>query len=66
MSTLDISSGCYRVRLDGHDKHKTAFVTKYDFYKYTKLPFGLCSSPTTFSRVIQLVLLGLTRKECIY
>jgi hypothetical protein len=31
ISTLYMVSGYYRVQLDEHDKHKTAFVTKYGF-----------------------------------
>jgi hypothetical protein len=58
MSTLYMASGYYQVNVDEHDKHKIAFVTKYGLYQYTKLPFGLCNSPATFSRVIQLVLEG--------
>lgn len=65
MSTLDMTSGYYQEKLDEHDKHKTAFVTKYGLYQYTKLPFGLCNSPATFIRVIQLVLQELTWKECL-
>lgn len=65
MSTLDMASGYYQVKLDDHDKHKTAFITKYGLFQYTKLPFGLCNSPATFSRMIQLVLQGLTWKECL-
>jgi len=65
MSTLDMASGYYQVKLDEKDKHKTAFVTKHGLFQYTKLPFGLCNSPATFSRVIQLVLQGLSWKDCL-
>ena len=49
ISTLDMASGYFQVNVDEHDKHKIAFVTKYGLYQYTKLPFGLCNSPATFS-----------------
>ena len=65
MLTLDMASGYYQVKLDEKDKHKTVFITKYGLFQYTKLPFGLCNSPATFSRVIQLVLQGLSWKECL-
>jgi hypothetical protein len=45
--------------------HKTAFITKYGQFEHVKLAFGLCNSPATFSRVIQLVLQGLAWKECL-
>ena len=44
---------------------KTAFITKYGLFEHVRLPFGLCNSPATFSRAIQLVLQGLTWKECL-
>ena len=58
-STLDMNSGYWQLNLDEQDKHKTAFITKYGLYEHTRLPFGLCNSPATFSRAIQLVLRGL-------
>jgi hypothetical protein len=45
VSTLDMVTGYYQVKLNGHHKHKTTFVTKYCLYKYMKLPFGFCNSP---------------------
>lgn len=45
VSTLDMVTGYFQVKLNGHHKHKIAFVTKYCLYKYMKLPFGLCNSP---------------------
>lgn len=34
-------------------------------FEHKRLPFGLCNSPATFSRIIQLVLQGLTWTECL-
>lgn len=64
-SSLDMASGYWQVLVDERDRHKTAFTTKYGLYEHVRLPFGLCNSPATFSRVIQEVLRGLTRKECL-
>ena len=65
MSTLDMAAGYYQIEIDEKDKHKTAFITKYGLFEHTKLPFELCDAPATFSRVIQLVLQGLTWTECL-
>jgi hypothetical protein len=65
MITLDMAAGYYQLESDGRDRHKTAFITKYGQFEHVKLAFGLCNSPATFSRVIQLVLQGLAWKECI-
>ena len=64
-STLDMAQGYWNVLVDEKDRHKTAFVTKYGLFEHIRLPFGLCNSPATFSRIIQYVLRGLNWKECL-
>ena len=64
-SCLDLASGYHQVLLDEEDRHKTAFITKYGLYEHKRLPFGLCNSPSTFMRVMELVLRGLTWKELL-
>lgn len=65
MSTLDMAQGCYQIEVDPDDRHKLAFITRYDLFKFVRMPFGTCNSPATFQRVIQLVLQGLNWKECL-
>lgn len=60
MSTLDMTASYWQLEIDEQDRHKTAFITKYGQFEHVKLAFGLCNSPATFRRVIQLVLKGLT------
>jgi hypothetical protein len=42
------------------DKQKTAFITKYGLFQFTRMSFGLCNAPATYARAMQLVLRGLT------
>ena len=48
-----------------NDKAKTAFVSHTGLFKFVKIPFGLCNAPSTFQRLMESVLAGLTCKECL-
>ena len=58
-STLDLQSGFWQVQVEETDIHKTAFITKYGLFECIKMPFGLCSAPSTFQRCMELVFRGL-------
>lgn len=59
-SKLDANSAYYQVKMKEEDKQKTAFITKYGLFQFTRMSFGLCNAPSTYSRAMQLVLRGLT------
>ena len=58
-STVDLQSGYWQVQVEETDIHKTAFITKYGLFECIKMPFGLCSAPSTFQRCMELVFPGL-------
>lgn len=59
-ATLDMASGYYQIMIDKADRPKTVFITRYGLFEHTRMGMGLCNTPATFQRVMQLVLRGLT------
>ncbi|KAE9117305.1 hypothetical protein PF010_g4416 [Phytophthora fragariae] len=47
------------------DRDKTAITTKKGLYRYIRMPFGLMNAPSTFQRLMNGVLRGLTWVTCL-
>ncbi|KAK8788355.1 hypothetical protein V5799_021870 [Amblyomma americanum] len=64
-SSLDLRSGYWQIEVDERDREKTAFITPDGLYEFKVLPFGLCSAPATFQRMMDTVLSGLKWQSCL-
>lgn len=64
-STIDLASGYYQVPIKETDRPKTAFVTHRGLYEFTRMPFGVCNGPSTFQRLMAIVLKGLLGDRCL-
>jgi hypothetical protein len=64
-STLDLASGYWQVPLREGDREKTAFAVNNKLYHFRVMPFGLCNAPSTFQRLMDRVLRGLTWQQCL-
>ena len=47
-TTLNILNAYNRIRIKEEDEWKTIFRTRYSYYKYLVMLFGLTNTPTTF------------------
>jgi hypothetical protein len=62
-TTLDLIQSYYQIAVDERDKEKTAFVTDQGSFEYNVMPFGLTNAPSTFQRLMNLVLAGLNWRD---
>ena len=63
---LDLKSGFWQIKMDMLLKQYTAFtVSNLGFFKCDCMPFGLCSVPATFLRLMQNCLRELNLAYCI-
>ena len=66
-STLDPKSGYWQIPIQERDKEKTAFHTSSgQLFEFNQVPFGLCNTPATFSRLMDRVLAGLHWETCLF
>ena len=60
LSKLDLSKSFYQVKLADEARAKTAIVTQFGKLEFTRMPFGLVNATSTFQRLMDRVLEGLT------
>ena len=60
-SKLDLQCGYWQVPVDPKDQEKTAFSPGpvMGLFQFTRMPFGLCGAPSTFQRLMDVVMRGL-------
>lgn len=64
-TTIDFSQGYHQVAVAEEDIPKTAFTTRKGQFEYLRMPFGLCSAPATFQRMMHRVLKHENWQSCL-
>ncbi|RDX73928.1 Retrovirus-related Pol polyprotein, partial [Mucuna pruriens] len=61
---LDEFSSYMQIHIAPEDKHKTTFTCPFGTFAYTRMPFGLCNTPSTFQRCMTSIFLDLLQ-DCM-
>lgn len=65
-SVVDLKNGFFHVPVEANNQKYTVFVTSNGQYKFTKTPFELSVSPTSFLRFINKVFRDLIRRKIVF
>jgi hypothetical protein len=52
---IDLKAGYNLIRICTGDDWKTAFRTRYGYYEYLVMPFGIATAPTSFQNMINKI-----------
>ena len=54
-SSLDMSHGYFQLLMHSDSIDKTAFRVPWGLFSFTSMPQGLCNSPSTFQRTVEMI-----------
>ncbi len=54
-SWIDLKSSYYQIRVEKADVEKMTKKTRYNFYEFLVMPFGMCNTPSTFTTLMNSI-----------
>eukprot|EP00057_Strongylocentrotus_purpuratus_P015142 XP_011669616.1 PREDICTED: uncharacterized protein LOC105440782 [Strongylocentrotus purpuratus] len=63
-SKMDLASAYHQLELDEESRDLTAFITHDGLYRFKRVCFGLASAPSTFQKMMSIILAGLPGVQC--
>jgi hypothetical protein len=64
-SCVDGAGAYHCVGVHKADRPKTAFSTPFGLWQFKTLPIGLCNAPATYTRLVQMVLEGISYDDAL-
>lgn len=58
-STIDLSNAFFHIEIENNSRHVTNFYSGDGFYRFRRLPFGLCNAPDIFQSTMEQILAGI-------
>jgi len=62
---IDQANAYHAVEIEEEDKSKTAFASPTGLFEFNRLAFGLCNSPATYQRLVDVLMSGLQWQVCL-
>jgi len=64
-ATIDLLSGYWQLGMSDRAKERSAFCTRRGLFQFTRMPFGLSGAPSSFCRLMQIILREHLWKICL-
>jgi hypothetical protein len=64
-SGIDSIGAFHVIELEDKDKAKTAFATPWGSYQFVRMPFGLAGGPSSYARLVHMVLDGIPYTQAL-